>query len=33
MPLVNLTKQEIVSALARLSELAVAEGVRLEMTL
>jgi len=33
MPLKKLTKQEIASALGRLSELAASEGVRLEMTL
>jgi hypothetical protein len=33
MPLKKLTKQEIESALGRLSELAASEGVRLEMTL
>jgi len=33
MPLKKLTKQEIASALGRLSELAAGEGVRLEMTL
>jgi hypothetical protein len=33
MPLAFLTKQEIEAAIARLSELAAAEGVRLEMTL
>jgi hypothetical protein len=33
MPLKTLTKAEIISALARLAELAQAEGVRLEMTL
>lgn len=33
MPLKNLTKREIEAALNRLSELAAAEGVRLEMTL